>query len=753
MAIGLTGEHEELAAAVRGWVERNVFDTDRQPEEGKEAAETTRPRFWSGLADQGLLGLHLPEEHGGQGGGLLELSVALEEFGRGLVPGPFLPTVLASAVIARSNSKKAHAEMLSGLVDGSRTAALALGPALTARIGPDGARTADGVLQPVLSGGLPDVIVAAVEEPDAGEIWVALDASGMQVTLLPSLDTGRPVAKAEAAAVPVPDEVVLTGLTREDVRGIAAVLLGAEAAGIASWCLAAAADYAKVREQFGRPIGQFQGIKHKCARMAITVEQARAAVWDAARAADAMAAEGEEGAGAPSGFDTGSVRFAAAVTGLIAPDTALTCARDCIQVHGGIGFTWEHDAHLYLRRASTLRVLTGSASDWAVTVAGLALAGHRRPAEIELDDPQSRALRERIGSEVAALAAIPGKHERFAAMADGGWVAPHLPRPWGRGADPLEQVLIQQELQRAKITGPSLAIGAWVLPSIAGYGTPEQQERFLRPTLRGDMKWCQLFSEPGAGSDLASLSMRAERVEGGYRLTGQKIWTSLAQVAQWGICLARTDPDAPGKHDGITYFVVDMSAPGVDVRPLRELTGDTMFNEVFLDGVFVPDDCVIGEPGQGWKVARNTLSNERVALSSGTGIGAGVPELLAFCSEDPTRVADRDVRVEVGRLVAQGQAIELLGLRVTLKQLTGLEPGAESSVRKLLGVEFNQRAADFIWEHQGSVAVCEDMSESSGIWARYMLFGRSMTIYGGTTEVQLNIIGERLLGLPRDPEV
>jgi alkylation response protein AidB-like acyl-CoA dehydrogenase len=242
--------------------------------------------------------------------------------------------------------------------------------------------------------------------------------------------------------------------------------------------------------------------------------------------------------------------------------------------------------------------------------------------------------------------------------------------------------------------------------------------------------------------------MKAERVEGGWKLTGQKIWTSMAQMAQWGFCIARTDASG-SKHDGITYFLVDMKAEGVDVRPLKELTGEAIFNEVFLDGVFVPDDCVVGEVDKGWQVARNTLSNERVSLSTGGGLGAGVPELLEFFAG---RELDEVARVEVGKLVAQGQSIDLLGLRTTLKQLSGLNPGAEASVRKLLGVQFNQDIADYVWAAQGAGATQEDTGDLSGKWARYMLFSRAMTIYGGTTEVQLNIIGERMLGLPRDPE-
>ncbi|WP_285583070.1 acyl-CoA dehydrogenase [Actinoallomurus iriomotensis] len=729
MGIGLTEEHEALADAVRGWAER--YSPVSVVRATLDAEEETRPGFWAGLAEQGLLGLHVPEEFGGQGAGLLELAVAVETLGRAMVPGPFLPTVLAGAALLRADeSAKARAELLPGLADGSVIGALTLATGLTGHR-TDTGLTVSGTAEPVLGGALADVIVAPVSTED-GERWVAVDASALTVTPLASLDRTRRVARIEAADVAVPADRVLTGLEGQEVLDLAALLLGAEAAGIAAWCVDTASEYAKVREQFGRPIGQFQGVKHKCARMLIELEKARAVVWDAARASDDPADE--------SGF-------AAGVAAVIAPDAALRCARDCIQVLGGIGFTWEHESGLYLRRASTLRVLLGPAKDWSGSVATLALDGVRRAVEVELDE-DTEPLRNRIRAEVAELAAIEDNTARFARMGDEGWVFPHLPKPWGKAASPMEQVLILQELRAAKVKGPQLGIGAWVVPSLVTYGTPEQQERFLAPTLRGEMAWCQLFSEPGAGSDLASLQMKAERVEGGWKLTGQKIWTSVARQAEWAICIARSSNE-PKKHDGITYFIVDMKSEGVDVRPLRELTGEAMFNEVFLDGVFVPDDRVVGEVGQGWKVARNTLSNERVQLSSGSGLGAGVKELLNFFG---ARELDQVKRAELGEYLCEGQAIDLLGLRLTLKQISGHEPGAEASVRKLLGVQFNQQVADFIWESQGAVAAVEDMTGATGLWARYMLFSRSMTIYGGTTEVQLNVIAERMLGLPRDPE-
>ncbi len=328
-------------------------------------------------------------------------------------------------------------------------------------------------------------------------------------------------------------------------------------------------------------------------------------------------------------------------------------------------------------------------------------------------------------------------------------------------------MIIHQEFR--DLRRPNLGIAAWAVPSIVRYGTREQQERFLPGTFTGEIVWCQLFSEPGAGSDLAGLTTKAERVEGGWSLTGQKIWTSLAQYAHWGICLARTSPDRP-KHDGISYFLVDMASPGVTVKPLKEINGDEIFNEVFLDAVFVPDDLVVGAVNDGWRVARDTLSHERVALGDSWGPGSRHTDMAALIARLPElRQAQRE---HAGRLWAEGQAISALGLRVTLTQLSDAQPpgspqpgsppsgsqppssrqsgsrqssaggrGTASSVRKLLGMRHSQEISEFCWS----------LAPADPYWNRMILTTRAFTIGGGTTEVQLNIIAERALGLPRDP--
>jgi alkylation response protein AidB-like acyl-CoA dehydrogenase len=292
------------------------------------------------------------------------------------------------------------------------------------------------------------------------------------------------------------------------------------------------------------------------------------------------------------------------------------------------------------------------------------------------------------------------------------------------------QLMIDQELRRAGINRPDLSIGAWAAPTIIQFGTAEQRDRFVLPTLRGELTWCQLFSEPEAGSDLASLRTKASRTDGGWLLHGQKVWTSLAAEADWAICLARTDSEAP-KHRGITYFLVDMRAAGITIRPLREITGDNRFNEVFLDGVFVPDDCVVGAIGDGWRLARATLANERVAMGSGSSLGETVERLLEHAS-DPVTVQ------RLGALVCQGLAVSLVDHRATLRRLRGQDPGAESSVRKLIGVRHRQDVAELAFELLGDEALYE------------FLLTRCLSIAGGTSQVLLNVIGERILGLPRE---
>ncbi|OBB12307.1 acyl-CoA dehydrogenase, partial [Mycobacteriaceae bacterium 1482268.1] len=498
------------------------------------------------------------------------------------------------------------------------------------------------------------------------------------------------------------------------------------------------AAYAKIREQFGRTIGQFQAIKHKCAEMIADTERATAAVWDAARAID----ESRESGSAHSAFE-----FAAAVAATLAPAAAQRCTQDCIQVHGGIGFTWEHDTNVYYRRALVLAASFGRAADYPQQVVDIATTSGMRRLDIDLD-PETEKLREEIRAEVAALKNLPGGAERNAAIAEGGWVQPHLPRPWGRASDPVEQIIIAQEFTSGRVKRPQMGIAAWIIPSIVAFGTDEQQQRFLPPTFRGEMIWCQLFSEPGAGSDLASLSTKATKVDGGWRITGQKIWTTAAQYSQWGALLARTNPSAP-KHNGITYFLLDMASEGVEVKPLRELTGNAMFNTVFIDDVFVPDEYVLGEVDRGWEVSRNTLTAERVSIGNTEPPGmASLDGLVEFIRDGQF---DQIAQNQAGRLIAEGHAAKILNMRSTLLTLAGGDPMPAAAISKLLSMRTGQGYAEFAVSSFGTDGAIGDRESIQGKWAEHLLYSRATTIYGGTSEVQLNIIAERLLGLPRDP--
>ncbi len=738
MALAVTEEQVSLAESVSGWAERAALRhlARQQIDIPAESRATSRPAWWPGAVELGLMGLALPEEVGGSGATVVELAVAVEELGRQVAQGPFVASAVAGLVLAvarrAASDTKTIDALLTLLGEGEASGAVAFEAEVTAADGPDGLELS-GDAGLVL--GLPGanwVLVPATHGDS--QIWAIVDiGGGVSVNPVDGLDVTRRMSRVLLTAAHVPAEHVLSGLDAGLVRDLNVTVAAAEAAGIARWAQETATAYAKVREQFGRPIGSFQSIKHLCADMLARSELAAAAAWDAASAASAIVSgEASEG-------DRAQLELAAATAGAIALQDAVANAKDCIQVLGGIGFTWEHDAHLSLRRAMAMRALCGGTAFWNARVAAIGRSGLRRHRTIDLG-PEAEPLRRQVREVLAALPDEP--KARRVALADAGLIAPHWPKPYGLSATPVEQLAIAQELADAGVRPPDLVIGNWAVPTIMEHGNDEQRERFVRPTLLGEIAWCQLFSEPGAGSDLASLRTKATKTDGGWSLSGQKVWTSLARQADWGICLARSNPDAP-HHKGITYFLVDMKSKGIDVRPLREITGDALFNEVFIDDVFVPDDCVVGPVDGGWRLARTTLANERVAMASTSDIGGGLDGLLASSRPEPV-LDDR-----MGALVGGLQAAAALGLQITLRQLGGLDPGPSSSVRKLVGMYQVQDARELALEALGSAGA--DMSDPAAHdAARAALSSRALTIAGGSSQVLRNVIAERLLGLPRD---
>jgi alkylation response protein AidB-like acyl-CoA dehydrogenase len=699
----ITDEQFAARELVRSWAAGSgAIAAARDVEHGKQDAWRAP---YDGLAQLGIFGVALPEEHGGAGGTADDLCAMVDEAAAAMVPGPVATTALATLAIGDSRP-----DLLESLASGERTA----GIAATAELRYDGGRVS-GTAEYVLGADPGGLLLLP-----AGDGWLLVDAAadGVTVEQLKATDFSRPLAKVvlDGAAAD------LLPVSAQRVEDLAVTVLAAEAAGLARWTLTTATEYAKVREQFGKPIGSFQAIKHMCAEMLLRSEQISVAAADAANAI--------------ANPDERQLSIAAAIAAATAIDSAKANAKDCIQVLGGIGITFEHDAHLYLRRAYGIAQFLGGRSRWLRRVAALTKQGVRRDLHIDLDSVAD--LQPEIASAVAEIAAMPTGKQR-AALAESGLLAPHWPRPYGREAGPAEQLLIDRELAAAGVTRPDLVIGWWAAPTILEHGSPEQVERFVPPTLTGELFWCQLFSEPGAGSDLASLRMKAVRAEGGWRLTGQKVWTSRADWAQWGVCLARTDADAP-KHKGITYFLVDMKSPGIDIRPLREITGDNLFNEVFFDDVFVPDEMVVGQVNDGWRLARTTLANERVAMAHGTALGNPMEELLRTVTELDLDPATQDA---MGELIRSAQVGSLLDQRIAQLILGGQDPGPQASARKLIGVRYRQALSELRMELSEGAGALENKEVHD------FLNTRCLTIAGGTEQILLTVAGERLLGLPR----
>jgi hypothetical protein len=717
MPIAIIDEHQELAASVRGVLgthgalaaNRALLEADSEP----------RPTFWSEMAALGWLGIHLHERHGGAGAGLAELVVVLEEVGRQVAPGPFLPTVLASAVIEDCGTESQRAALLPGLADGSVVAALGLGGSLTRR-----GDVLDGDGGIVLGGALADLLLVR-----SGDDVIVLrpDALGVTVSGTKNLDPSRRSVRVTVSSLPVGAPEVLVGAARR-ARALARTLGAAEAVGVMAACTDAAVAYAKERVQFGRTIGTFEAVKHHCANMLVAAELATAAVWDAARAAD----------GPEDEFD-----LVSAMAAHLAFRPAVDNAQMNIQVHGGIGFTWEHDAHLFLRRALILNAVLGSPSD-AADVTAQAARGITREVSLDLP-PEAEVVRAGVRIDASRIGALRGAEQRRA-LVESGLMVPHWPEPWGRGAGAVEQIVIDEELRAAGVKVPGLGITGWNIMTVNQYATPDQVERWVFKTLMGEYVWCQLFSEPDAGSDAAAVKTKGTRVEGGWKVNGQKVWTSGAQYCHLGLATVRTDPDVP-KHAGITTMVIDMHAPGVEVRPLRQITGNADFNEVFFNDVFVPDDDVVGVANDGWTVARSTLGNERVSIGGSTGGLFRSMDLLALLKSGGDTVPGAAARV--GAAFTVEHALKVLNLRRAQRAVVGSGPGPEGNVTKLVLAEHGHERARLQADLVGAATAFLEGDEALAGYTE--LATRAMSIAGGTSEITRNQIAERILGLPRDP--
>jgi alkylation response protein AidB-like acyl-CoA dehydrogenase len=715
MPIAISDDHRALADTVSDFLSKQqALTAGRQL---LEADQETLPPFWSEAAALGWLGLHLPEEAGGSGFGLPEAVIVAEELGRAVAPGPFVPTIISSAVINAAGGPALTGRYLPGLADGS----LVGGVALDAEVSwADGALS--GSAPAVLGGGLAGLLLIPVGD-DIAVIEAA--APGVSVTVPRNLDPARRSARVTLSKVTA--EIIPNG--RGLLLQLTRLLLSAEAAGVARECTDRAAAYAKVRVQFGRPIGVFQAVKHHCANMAVESELAAASAWDAARAA---AAGGDQ------------LGYAAATAAAVAIPAAVGNAELHIQVLGGIGYTWEHDAHRFYRRALAIRALVAVAPAEA-EVTDLTRRGVQRERAVELP-PEAEEIRAEVRAFVARIDGL-APAEQLTALQETGYSVPHWPVPYGRAAGAVEQLVIEQEFDAAGIKRPNYSITGYVILTLVSQATPEQVQRWVGPALRRELIWCQLFSEPDAGSDAAGIKTRAVRTDGGWLVNGQKVWTTMAHEAAFGLATVRTNPDVP-KHKGITMMVIDMHAPGVTVRPLRQLTGRSEFNEVFLDDVFVPDSDVVGPIDGGWRVARATLGNESISVGNTPGTTV-LPDadLLAAFDARPERLPGGAERL--GRFLARLQGNRLLNLRAAQRAVAGGAPGPEGAITKIVYGDAMQESAEIAALLSGP-----DLAylEGAGAFeADSILTSRVWSIGGGTSEIKRNQIGELILGLPRDP--
>ncbi|MCW2548644.1 MAG: putative acyl-CoA dehydrogenase [Mycobacterium sp.] len=715
MAIGIAEEHGELAAVAADFMKRHGGRESARL--ALEATDDVLPAFWDDLCGVGWLGLHLSEQYGGSGYGLAELVVVVEELGASMAAGPYVPSVIASAVIAGAAPEELRQQLLPELADGSLIAGIALDSELELRDG-----LVYGSVAACVSGGQASVFVLPL-----GDDVVVLGkaAGGIEVSVPKNLDPSRRSAQLTIEGARAE---VLVG-ARRSLVDIARLIFAAEAVGLAQSCVEQASAYAKMRLQFGRVIGTFQAVKHHCANMAVAAELATAAVWDAARAATLGGNE---------------FSYAAAVAASLAFAAADQNAQLNIQVHGGIGFTWEHDAHLYLRRATALEAIVDT-EQASIDASAYFRGGARLTRAIELP-AEAEPIREEVRRFAAGVADL-GDDERRDALVESGYAVPSWPKPWGRDAGAVEQLVIEEEFRAAGIKRPSYNITGWVILTLVQHATEEQVSRWVRPALDQKVIWCQLFSEPEAGSDAAGVKTRATKVDGGWKVNGQKVWTSGAHLAGFGMATVRTNTEAP-KHQGITTMVIDMHAPGVTVRPLRMTSGASEFNEVFFDDVFVPDDDVVGPIDGGWTVARATLGNESVSIGGGQGaIAVPLETLVAAFDANPVRL--RGGAGRLGRHIARSEASGALNLRSVHRAVAGDGPGPEGAISKLLLTENLHEASAILVDTTGPAGAFLDGDGAlSGALA---LMHRGMSIAGGTSEIKRNQIGERILGLPRDP--
>jgi alkylation response protein AidB-like acyl-CoA dehydrogenase len=741
MPLGLTPEQEQLEDAVGRFTARHAA-IDQTRKSFDALASGVLPTWWDDLVAQGFHAVHLPDDVGGQGGSLVDAACVIEAAATGLMPGPLLSTVIAGAVALLADDAPATKALLTDLAAG-RAATVVLPTHGDLHATPaDGGWRVSGSSGDVLGACSAGAILVAADAGDGATLWFVLDPAeiGVSVETRQSTDLTVDVGIVRLSDHQVPESLVLRGIDDDTAWDVAVAVTACAAAGTIRWCVDAVTTHLRTREQFGKPIGTFQALQHEAAMLLISSELAIAAAWDALRAIDEAPEQRQ---------------LAAAGAAIMAVSPAPELLVDALTLFGAIGFTWEHDVHLYWRRATSLAASMGPVTRWSRRLGALGRT-HVRAVSVDLGTEEAD-FRARVAAvldealtlhndnpSVVADHAHPASGPQRSLIADAGLIVPHWPPPWGVGATPLQQLIIDDEFaKRSDLERPSVAIAEWILPTLIKAAPEDVQQQLIPPTQHGTLVWCQLFSEPGAGSDLASLITRAEKVDGGWRINGHKIWTTSAQFADYGALVARTDPSA-SKHRGIGYFVLDMRADGVEIEPIKTADGGHHFNEVFLADVFVPDRMLLGEPTDGWNLAIATMAQERVSIG-GYGVNSDRAGALRHLADQPG--PDQDSALcALGEVDAYTNAIRALGLRETIRLLDGQTAGPASSIAKVATAIMLRRTFRATLELAGPRALVEQSEPA--VVEPYLRIPLEL-IGGGTRQIQLNIIAQMIMGLPR----
>lgn len=714
----------------------------------QDPAQVSELPLWSALAEMGIAGLPIPESLGGSGGTWSDLAVAAEALGSVVAPTPVITA--AGALGALSAPHVQADDLLPQLASGQLVATVAW----TDKTGMPGATghfevTAEHGARRVLVSGAaaltltPEAhVVVLLADGPTGPLLVAVPTTADTVRIQPtnSLDLLRPIGAVTMGRAPgtvlAEGDDAVAAIQRSLVT--AGLALASELTGVASHCLWAAVDYAAKREQFGKPIGSFQAVKHKCADMLAHVELARATVREVAGLLDA-------------GSSADTLDQAVALALLESVTAAQQVTADYIQVLAGVGFTWEHEAHLYYRRAGAAAPLFGGPAahrerlDPTRRGASTSVAAHTSPGS------PAAELAETVRVLLPLHRAQWGDDDSFDArlswqqrLHSAGWMAPHWPEQFGgRGLSIVDQVACDQVLaaERAPLMAGILGVNN-VAPTLMHYGTPEQQLH-LAAIQAGAEVWCQGFSEPSSGSDLASLRTRAVLDGDDFVINGQKVWTSEGVEATHCLLLVRTDPQAP-PHKGISALLVPMDTPGITRRPITQITGEGGFAEVFFDDVRVPRSALLGPLHQGWQVTMTTLGFER----AGVIILAGRLEqtVIDLVADVQAHNLDSHARAELTDRLCAARAVGLLGKRALGRIAAGGTPGAEHAVIKLVWSTTMQAIGD---THLRVLGLSGLAAGTGAAAHRDYLMSRSATIAGGTTEIMRNILAERVLGMPK----